>query len=167
MAETKPRGTLLLNPELMVAILKQYAASSTHGELEGILADFLRDDFGKQQVVGASRFMLHDLMPPTPHPPLPTPTHARTPTTTTTTTTHARTHTTRPKYPSLTLPFVLAHTLHSWNTSCYKLPGRQRAEERFSRCVRMFRRSCATSMPSRSPSCSTSHCSLTLLIGIA
>ena len=58
MAETKPRGTLLLNPELMVAILKQYAASSTHGELEGILADFLRDDFGKQQVVGASRFML-------------------------------------------------------------------------------------------------------------
>ena len=54
MEETKPRGALSLDPELMVAILKQYAVSSTHEELEGILADFLRDEFGKQQVVGAS-----------------------------------------------------------------------------------------------------------------
>ena len=69
MEETKPRGALSLDPELMVAILKQYAVSSTHEELEGILADFLRDEFGKQQVVGASRLMLHDLMAP--NPPIP------------------------------------------------------------------------------------------------
>ena len=72
MAETKPitAGAFSLNPELMVTILKQHAASSAHEELQGILADFLRDKFGKRQVVHDSRFT--NVMPPPP-PPLPLP----------------------------------------------------------------------------------------------